>query len=69
MTCDPRGTLTALCQCAKGCGKLGPVHVVRTMAEGRHGEMASTPKVYAPEHCPVCVKAGAEGKKEDRADA
>jgi len=23
MTCDPRGTLTALCQCAKGCGKLG----------------------------------------------
>ena len=50
----------ALCQCEQGCGKLGPVHVVRSTRIGTHGELVSEAKLYAAEHCPICKPS--EGK-------
>ena len=50
----------ALCQCDAGCGKLGPVHVVRSTRIGTHGEQVSEAKLYAAEHCPICKPS--EGK-------
>ena len=57
---EMRPDLKALCQCEQGCGKLGPVHVVRSTRIGTRSEQVSEAKLYAAEHCPICKPS--EGK-------